>query len=235
MLALIATILSSILFNLSLVLQGIDARASSATLSFRPGLLVHLIKQPWWVLGSLLGLAALALDVYALRTLPLGFVQPMIAAGILVFPVAAVLLDQPFSWQVIVAGTAIVAGVIVLGDAAPVQSPGIRLAPGPVLVFALAAPIDYLLLRGWRDPALLAVIAGVSYGCTGLFCKLLAAGGSPVEMIVPALALLSVGIVGFLAEMSALQKLPPLVVAPPILALETLLPIVVGRVLLGER
>ena len=53
---LLAALTASILFNVGIVLQAIDARVAPRSLSLRLGLLTRLLRHPRWVLGLLLGL-----------------------------------------------------------------------------------------------------------------------------------------------------------------------------------
>lgn len=235
--AFIAAILASVFFNISLVLQSIDARESPDALSFRPALVLHLLQRPVWVLGSALGLLAVALETFALTRLPLAFVQPVIAAGVLILPPAArLLLREPLRLDSAAAAAIIVAGILVLGSTVPSSSQTTPTASvlGELLPALLAVGV-YLLLRDVRDPRLLCLVAGVAYGGTGIFTKLLAASPDLVRAGFALAALASLGAVGFLAEMSALQRMTPTRAAPVILALTTVIPVVGARLLLGEH
>jgi drug/metabolite transporter (DMT)-like permease len=236
MVQVIAAVLSSLFLNISPVLQSIDARTSSDALSFRPGLLAHLVRRPVWLVGSLLGAVAVGLELFALTRLPLSFVQPLLAGGILVMPLASrLLLRESLSVRWFAASILIVSGVIILGRALPASSMDAD-APGePFLVFLTAsAVVLYLVLREIRNPALLSLIAGACYGGSAIWLKVLAVSFSPWQIATLAPALAGFAAVGFLAEMTALQRSPATSVAPPILALTTVLPVLAGHIVLGE-
>jgi len=233
----IAAILSSVLFNVSLVIQAIDAQESPGSLSFRPALLVHLFQQPAWLLGSAFGLMAVILEIYALTRLPLAFVQPVIAAGVLVLPLAARLtLGEPFTVDSLAASAVTVLGVLVLSTSIPLRENGTPAPTEQELLFsALIAIAVYLLLRGLKEPRVLCLVAGTAYGCTGVFTKLLAASTTKEAVATLLVVLACFGAVGFLAEMSALQKMSPTRAAPAILALTTVIPVVAARAALAEQ
>ncbi|MBV9280277.1 MAG: hypothetical protein JOZ41_09370, partial [Chloroflexi bacterium] len=166
MLDVAATILASITFNLSLALQAVDTRSSSTSLSFRPALLFYLLRQPLWLAGSFLGLVAVALQLYALSRLPLSFVQTVIAAGVLVLPVAArLLLKEPLSARILLASVVVVGGVAALSAGLPGETAHVPpVAPPLLLVAAVLGMAVFLLLRGLNDPRLLCLVAGCGYG-----------------------------------------------------------------------
>ena len=51
-----AALLASVLFNVGIVLQAVDARVAPRSLGYRLGLLTRLLRRPRWVLGWLLGI-----------------------------------------------------------------------------------------------------------------------------------------------------------------------------------
>lgn len=190
-----------------------------------------------WILGSALGLLAVALETYSLTRLPLAFVQPAIAAGVLALPVAArMVLREPLRLDSLLAGVIIVSGVVVLATTIPTDS---RPSPLPpllgALLPALLAVIMYVLMRNVRDPRVLCLVAGVAYGCTGIYTKLLAASPDLVRVGASLAALACFGAIGFLAEMSVLQRMTPTRAAPAILGLTTVIPVLGAHILLGEE
>ena len=72
-------------------------------------------------------------------------------------------------------------------------------------------------------------------GTSPIFFKLLAMSFGLLRFVELAPVLAALACIGFLAEMSALQRTSPTTIAPIILALTTVLPIVIGRAVLGER
>lgn len=237
MLALIAAILASILFNVSPVLQAIDARSSSPALSFRLTLLLYLVQRPLWVLGSVAGVVGVILELYGLARLQLAFVQPLMAGGVMVMPLAArVFLGESLSPRWFLGSACIVGGVAALGAALPPAAPASGLPGEPlVILLTLAAIVVYLLVREIRAPALLGIVAGFGFTGSAIFAKLVAVSFSLFHFLELAPVLAAFACIGFLAEMSAMQRTSPTTIAPTILALTTVLPILFGHFVLGER
>jgi hypothetical protein len=104
-----------------------------------------------------------------------------------------------------------------------------------VLSFTVLGIVVYLLVRQVRNPVLLGVVAGFGFSGSAIFAKLLAISFGLLRFVELAPVLAALACIGFLAEMSALQRTSPTTIAPIILALTTVLPIVIGRAVLGER
>jgi len=236
MLQVVSAVLASLFFNLSPVLQSIDARASSSSLSFRPALIVHLVCRPVWLLGTCLGAAAVGLEMFSLTTLPLGFVQPLLAGGILVIPLAsALLLDEPPASPWFAGSGMIIVGVLILGTALPqATGGGHHMNELLLLLLAALAVSIYFLLRDVRSPGLLAAVAGCALGADAVFLKTLSVSFGPRQILALVPVLAAFAAIGFLAEMSALQQRSATGVVPTVLALTTVIPVFVGHVALGE-
>ena len=65
-LGLAAALLASVLFNVGIALQGIEARSAPSDLGHRVSLLVLLLRRPRWLIGWLLGIVGVGPQVLAL-------------------------------------------------------------------------------------------------------------------------------------------------------------------------
>jgi drug/metabolite transporter (DMT)-like permease len=176
------------------------------------------------------------LELYALAHLQLAFVQPLLAGGVLILPLAAhLLLDEPLAPRWFGGSALIVAGVMVLGMTLPPASRTVAPPEPVVLSLTVLGIVVYLLVHHVRTPVLLGVVAGVGLSGSVIFAKLLVTSLGLLRFVELAPVLAALACIGFLAEMSALQRTSPTTIVPLILALTTVLPIVIGRAVLGER
>src|SRR5437660_10570093 len=79
-----AALVASVLFNVGIALQGIEARSAPPNLGHRASLLVLLLRRRRWLLGWLLGIVGIGPQVLALAEAPFVLVQPALAVGLLV-------------------------------------------------------------------------------------------------------------------------------------------------------
>ena len=176
------------------------------------------------------------MEVVALTTLPIGFVQPIIAAGVLLLPPLAHVLGHERLASTVVGGIAlIIIGVVALSFDGPRATAAVPATPiGVVVGLTVGCLVLFALGRWSRRPGISAAIAGVGYAGTGIITRILASQGdiAAVSLVIP---LCAAAIVAFLAETSALQGLPATRVGPVVLALGTTLPVLCGRLALGER
>jgi drug/metabolite transporter (DMT)-like permease len=113
-------IVASILFDLAVALQALEARDVPREHGLRPSLLGRLVARPRWLFATLLGGAGWPFHIAALLLAPLTVVQPALASGLLLL---LVLGDRMLSERVgrleVGAVLAIVLGVAGLAWAAP--------------------------------------------------------------------------------------------------------------------
>lgn len=72
-----AAALASVLFNVGLILQALQARREPPHLALRPALILVLLRRWRWVLGSGLGLLGVLPQVFAFQVAPFVVVQPV--------------------------------------------------------------------------------------------------------------------------------------------------------------
>src|SRR5580704_12023757 len=94
-LGLVYALTASLLFNVGIVLQAVDARAVPRALGLRIGLLTRLFRRPIWVVGWLLGIVGILPQVAAYAHAPFVVAQPALAVGLLlVLVLGRVLLHE---------------------------------------------------------------------------------------------------------------------------------------------
>lgn len=224
------------------VLQAIGARrvASSDNLDVR--LLGRVLGQWPFVVGLVLDFAAFVLSFVALRYLPLFVVQAIVAANLAVTAVAAWwLLGMVLKRRDWVAIGVLSTGLVLIGLSAHAEPPN---RPGSALRWALlAAAIAVLVLGGvlaalkQRSSAIvLGVLAGVAFA-------ILAAATRAIPTLQPnqlvrdpgAYAVLVSAFIGFLLYATALQRGSVTSVIGAIVVLETLVPALIGILVLDDR
>src|ERR1700722_5339858 len=115
-----AALAASVLFNVGIVLQALDARVVPPALGLRISLLWRLVHQPRWVLGAVLGLVGIAPQVLAYSDAPFVVIQPALIAGLLLLVVfGEKLLDEPVGKPELIGMLAIIGGIALLAWGAP--------------------------------------------------------------------------------------------------------------------
>ena len=239
-----AAVGSSTLYSLGIAYQASDAKASPREQYLRAALLIGLLRRARWLLGTGLTVLGWPLQVLALSLAPLVVVQPALAMGLLVLLVAAErMLGEHAGRSEHIAMGAIVVGVICVALCAPPVShthTSEQLTITIVLVvLGLASLLPYgLRLTGHSRAELTMCGAGLAFAWSAIATKLAADDlhtGHTLTALVWALSTLIASIVGLLSEMSALQSRPAIQVAPVVFVTQTLVPVVLAPLLLGER
>jgi drug/metabolite transporter (DMT)-like permease len=233
---------ASLLFDLGVALQALEARDVPRKHSLRPSLLGRLVGRRRWVLATLLAGAGWPFHVAALLVAPLTVVQPALASGLLLL---LVLGDRMLGERVgaleVGAVVAIIVGVGGMAWAAPEHTTShagvARLAPA-LAGLGILAVAPYLASRERAAAsALLPLSAGCAYAWTGISSKLLADYLSSSAWL-PVLAwAAATGVVagfGLLSEMSALQRRAATRVAPVVFVVQITVPVILAPLLTGE-
>ena len=243
MLGILAAICASTLYSLGIALQAVDAKQAPAEESLRLALFWNLIRRSRWLLGTGLSILGWPLQVLALLLAPLVIVQPALAAGLLVLMfLAERMLGEHAGRYEYTAVCAIVLGVIGAALCAPPRSTThnseelmIALVLGAL---ALASLAPYVLrILGHPRAEVTMIGAGLAFGWSGVATKLASddlAGNHLTAALAWAIATALASIVGVLSEMSALQERPAIQVAPVVFVTQTVVPVVLAPLLLGE-
>jgi hypothetical protein len=239
-----AAIGASTLYSLGIALQAMDAKQAPHEEHLRLALAWGLIRRARWLLGTGLSILGWPLQVVALLLAPLVVVQPALAAGLLVlmFLGERMLGEHAGRYEYVAMG-AIVLGVVGAGVFAPPRSAthtSEELTITIVLVgLGVASLIPYLLRAFGHSRAEITMVgAGLAFGWSGVATKLASDDLAGHHLLTAGLWGLSTAAasgVGVLSEMSALQSRPAIQVAPVVFVTQTVVPVVLAPLLLGER
>lgn len=247
MLGALAALAASALFSAGLVLQATETRAVDSRFSLHLSLITQLISRPRWVIGTVVIVLGYPFHVVALLLAPLTVVQPALAAGLLVLlALGARTSGENVGPREVAGVAAIVAGVTAMALSAPARS-AVDLRTGP-LVVALAVlagvtlvPFTLTRLLARRGPSLATVAtfaAGAAYAFDGITTKLAADALADDELVAVLgwlAATAGVGGLGFLAQLTALQRHSATQVGPVIYVVPILVPVLLAPFLAGEE
>jgi drug/metabolite transporter (DMT)-like permease len=234
--AVLCSLLAALLYAAASVFQHRAAVAAPADRAMRPGLLTHLVAQPWWLAGITADGLAFVLQFVALGHGPLVIVQPLLVSGLLfALPLGAAMSGSRIHPAELWAAAAVVAGLgILLLSADPGRGHATVHTPAWLaLLVATLVPVGILAAMAAARPLvrapLLAAAAGVTYGLTAALTKasahLLGIGlGHAVTAWQP-YALVAAGAIGMVLSQSAFQagplraSLPMLTVVDPVVSI----------------
>jgi drug/metabolite transporter (DMT)-like permease len=234
---------ASVLFNVGIALQAIEARREPAEEGLRLTLLERLLRRPRWVLGLVLGGVGAAFEVVAFANAPFVVIEPLLAAGLVVLLAIGIreMGERP-DHETLFGVLTIVAGTVLIAWGAPPHSEEHR---GPVTVVAVMAVLVVVslfpfALRGTRhDTALRANFGSAcGFGATNIAAKLMAddiGGGHWVEAVAWAAVAGFAGITATISGMTALQRKPATTVVPISTAIQTFLPVALEPLFLTEN
>lgn len=230
-------------YETSYVLQALEARATPRGLALRASLLATLLRRGRWVGAIAIGVAGWGLQIVALGLAPLTLVQPVLASGLLLLLYLGVrVLGERVGRRELAGATAIVAGIAALALAAPERASSVSdstaLAAALVALAATAVGPYLLRSRGGTGGIFLVAAAGAADAAAGLVAKLvsdeLSRGRVAVALAWAAGAGATV-LLGLLSETTALQRLPATRVAPFVLVVQVVVPVLLAPVVFGER
>lgn len=225
-------------------LQAIEARKAPAERALKPSLMGHLLTRPLWVGATLLSLLGWPLQILALTYAPLTLVQPVLALGLLLLLVLGVrILGEHVGPREIAAVVLIIASVGVFAWAAPREAGEVERGGGLVLALSILAAVTLLpyaigLLGRRTYPMLLLVAsAGAADGMAAFVAKIVAqdaSEGALLAVVAWATLVAAVVIVGVVSESTALQKFAATRVAPTVLVMQIVIPVVMAPLVGGE-
>jgi len=238
-----AAVASSTFYSLGIALQAMDAKETPQEEHLRLALAWGLVRRARWLLGTGLSILGWPLQVLALLLAPLVVVQPALAAGLLTLMLLGerMLNERPGRYE-FVAVSLILAGMLGTSLTSPPRSTthSEELTITLVLVgLGLASLLPYVLRALNRSIAEVTMIgAGLAFGWSGVATKLASDDLARGHLLVAAawgLSTAAASGVGVLSEMSALQSRPAIQVAPVVFVTQTVIPVVLAPLLLGER
>jgi drug/metabolite transporter (DMT)-like permease len=238
-----AALLASVLFNVGVALQAVEARRAPRSLALRLSLLERLLQRPVWLFGAALGLVGIAPQVLAFSLAPFVVVQTALVAGLFVLlALGARLLRERVGAAEVVGVAALIVGVALVSWGVPEHSESHR---GGVAVVAVVLSLTGIavapfIVRGTRldHPMLLIVASGVGFAAGNIATKLM---GDDVGLehypnaVAWVAVVVATGIAATITGMSALQRSRAVIVVPISTAVQTFLPIVLEPLFLRER
>jgi drug/metabolite transporter (DMT)-like permease len=242
-LGIVAAMGASTLYSLGIALQAMDAKQAPREEHLRLALVWSLIRRARWLAGTGLSILGFPLQVLALLLAPLVVVQPALAAGLLVLMlVGERMLGERAGRYEYMAVSAIVLGMLGAALTAPPHTTthvGDEAITFALVGLGLLAMLPYVVSLVRRPPPAVTMIgAGLAFAWSGVATKLAADDIHTHHLAVAAAWALSTAgasAVGALSEMSALQERPAIQVAPVVFVTQTVVPIVLAPLLLGER
>jgi drug/metabolite transporter (DMT)-like permease len=239
---LIAGIVASVLFNLGIALQAIEARRAPRSEELRPSLIWDLLHRPRWVVGLVVEWVGLPLEILAFAWAPFVVVQPLLACGLLVLlAVAHRLLGEVPGRDAMLGVGLVIVGIGLIAWGAPGEQDTHRGAAAVIAVVAglvLASLIPFA-LRGRRfDTAITAVLGSAcGFAATNVAMKLMADDFANDHFFQAGSWLAVAALAGFFATvtgMTALQRAAATTVIPISTAVQTFLPVALEPLFLRE-
>ena len=241
-LGIICAIGASALYNTSVALQALEARDVGHEHALRVSLIGRLVRNPRWLIATLIGLAGWPLEIVALLLAPLTVVQPCLASGlVLLLWLGVTKLGERPGRREYGSVALIVLGVAGVAFAAPERTTDnagtVPIAIALVLVtIPVVAPY---VVRGRANAAgtLAIVAAGFGYAWTAIASKLLTDELSDGSLIVAAIWLATAAAsegVALLSEMSALGRRPATQVTPVMFAVQVVVPVILAPLIFEE-
>jgi drug/metabolite transporter (DMT)-like permease len=242
-LGIVCAFVASTFYSLGVAFQATEARNAPARYYLRPTLLRGLMRRARWLFGIGLSMLGWPLQVLALIFAPLIVVQPALATGLLVLVLAAErMLHERAGRREHIAMAAIILSVVGIALSAPTHSSVHAHVLVLTIVLAVLAAIaitPYLLLALGRASATITMLgAGLGFAWSGIATKLAEDdlhSGHLLPAALWALSTAAASVVGALSETSALQARPAIQVAPVVFVTQTVVPVAVAPLLLGER
>ena len=224
-------------------LQALEARRAPSERALRPSLLTHLLSRPLWVGATALSLVGWPLQIAALAHAPLTLVQPTLALGLLLLLALAVrILNERVGRREIAAVVLIIAAVGVFAWASPRDLGDVERGAGlvvslAILVAVTATPYALGLVRRDFPIMLLVASAGAADAMAAFVAKIVAedvSGGALLAALAWGALVASVVLVGVISESTALQRFAATRVAPTVLVIQIVIPVLLAPLVGGE-
>ncbi|WP_329062094.1 DMT family transporter [Amycolatopsis sp. NBC_01480] len=239
---LLCALLSAVAYGVASVMQAVAAKASpDSGAGVDPRLLLRVLRQWKFVLGLGFDVLGFVAQIAALHVLPLFVVQAAQAASLAVTAVAARVFGVRLGAREWTAVGVVCAGLALLGGSAESEGStqvglGFRLVlAGAVVVLGLAGVAAGRASRRVRTPAL-GLVAGLCFGIVAISGRVMPSL-APLDLLTdPALYIVAVaGGLAMLFYATALQRGSVTTSTAMMVLGETVLPSLIGIVLLGDR
>jgi drug/metabolite transporter (DMT)-like permease len=230
-------------YGIASALQALAARRAATVEGLDPRLLARLARSWQYLLGLVLDGVSFLLSIVALRSLPLFVVQAIVASFLAVTAVlGAVVLKTPLRPSDRVGVGVVVLGLVLVAssatedrsvDASNAELWGVLVVA--ILLAVLAVPLARV--HGAADAAVLGGLAGLAYAVVAVAARVLPNPLTVTEVLrSPATyGLVVAGAIALLAYPIALQRGSVTQATAPLVVAETVVPGVVGVLMLGDR
>ncbi|AWB92425.1 hypothetical protein [Aeromicrobium chenweiae] len=241
---------AALCYGVASVLEAVATRRTETVQGLDPRLMMRLLRSWQYVLGVGLDGLGFLLSLLAVRTLPLFVVQSVVASFLAVTAVlGAVFLKMRLSRADRIGLAVVVLGLVLVGASATTDSSvdvG-RAEEWGVLVAAVlltVASVPLARLPGAAGATALGAVAGLAYGVTAVASRMLPGDLAPDKLgadLGPLLespatyGLVVGGAVAMLTYSIALQRGSVTRATAPLVVGETVVPAVVGLLLLGDH
>lgn len=239
-LALGAAIAAALCYGTGAVLQQVGARRVAPVTALKAASAMALARQSWFAAGVALDLVGWGLSLVALRILPLFLVETVAAGSVVVAEALSILLLGAKT-----SGLRVAACLLAVGGLVPLAASA---APGPAVILSapsravltwgpLAALGPAAVVRRWRSPLPAAVLAGVAFAGASVVGRAwtLDHGLRSYEGLVMLTALAAYGLTGTFMHATALRRWSATAVTAVVLTVTSILPAVVGWLVLGDH
>jgi drug/metabolite transporter (DMT)-like permease len=248
-LGLLGALGAAVCYGAASVLQALAARQQRTTEGLDPRLLLRLVKSWRYLLGLALDGFAFLLSIVALQTLPLFAVQAIVSSFLAITAVlGALVLKMPLTRRDKVALAVVIGGLVLVGlsaaedkavDVSTAERWGIVVA---VLALALVA-VPLGRVKGATGAAVLGAVAGLAFGAVAVAARVLPpirweslfSDLGAVLRDPAAYALVLAAVVALLTYSTALQRGTVTQATAPLVVGETVVPAIVGVVMLGDQ
>ena len=248
--ALLTAFAAALCYGAGSVLQAVAARGTESVEGLDPRLLGRLVRSWRYLLGVGLDGLGFVLTLVAVRVLPLFVVQAVVASFLAVTAVlGALFLGMPLTRRDRGALAVVLCGLVLVAASAAedrtvavsdVEQWGVLVAT--LLLVALAVPLGRW--SGARGAVALGAVAGLAFGATSVATRMLPQDLSldrlrdSLDILLRSPATYAIVIAGALAMLAysvALQRGSVTQATAPLVVGETVLPALVGLLLLGDQ
>jgi drug/metabolite transporter (DMT)-like permease len=239
---------AAVCYGAASILQALAARQEQTAEGLDPRLLLRLVKSWRYLLGLGLDGLAFLLSIVALQTMPLFAVQAIVSSFLAITAVlGAIFLKMPLTRRDKIALTVVIGGLIMVGMSAA-EDKAVEVSSGErwgILVAALALGVLAVplgRLTGAKGAAALGAVAGLGFGVVAIAARVLPEiGFATLFSDIPELlrdpatyALAVAAVVALLTYSTALQRGTVTQATAPLVVGETVVPAIVGVVMLGD-
>lgn len=243
-LSVLAALGTAICNGVSAILQKAGADSHPRAKSLHPGLMFRLLGNVPYVAGALIDLVAWALTLVAVHNLPLFLVQPITGLSVIVTVLIEWLyFKKPFHMPTLLAMLVILGGLSIIASQATVQTA--HAVNGFSYIFIIVIlPLILLALGLWSVRVqkpwatfLLSTLAGIGFGGTAITGRMLSIDKPYWHILItlPFLSLVAYGVIGVMLFTVALQRHHASTVNAAMITFETLVPLTVGLLVLGDK